>query len=235
MVNPVAHQELTTAERARTILAAADTLTLTLTTATEARLRLDCVGLYAVDAASRLVLLDPADGRLTEALATAPHSGLAAYAEFTDVAPVVVRDRVRARLAFSGRLGNAGPDTLVFRPARAAFAEDDAVRVLDMTELAAAAPDPLAGVEAELLSHLDTGHADLLVQLVELVGDLDLSDVADIRPVRLDRRGLVLRLERAAQEHEDVRIAFHTHAVGPHEVGHRIQELLDVAAARAHR
>ncbi|WP_306316552.1 MULTISPECIES: DUF2470 domain-containing protein [unclassified Streptomyces] len=231
MVNPVAHPELTPAERARTILAAADTLTLT---TTDPRQRLDCVGLYAVDAAARLVLLDPADARLTAALATAPHSGLAAYAEFTDVAPVVVRDRVRARIALSGRLATAGPDTLVFRPARVAFSEDDTVRVLDMTELAAAAPDPLAGVEAELLSHLDTGHADLLVQLAELVGELDLSDVVDIRPVRLDRRGLVLRLERE-WTHDDVRIDFHTHALGPHEVGHRIQELLDVAAARAHR
>ncbi|MGY0490566.1 DUF2470 domain-containing protein [Streptomyces sp. WG-D5] len=227
----MAHPELTPAERARTILAAADTLTLT---TTDPRQRLDCVGLYAVDAASRLVLLDPADTRLTEALATAPRSGLGAYAEFTDVAPVVVRDRVRARLALSGRLSNAGPDTLVFRPARAAFAEDDTVRVLDMTELAAAAPDPLASVEAELLSHLDTGHADLLVQLAETVGERDLADVLDIRPVRLDRKGLVLRLERD-QAHEDARIAFHTPAVGPHEVGHRIQELLDVAAARAHR
>lgn len=234
MVNPVAHPELTPAERARTILAAADTLTLTLTT-TGARMRLDCVGLYAVDAASRLILLDPADARLTAALATAPHSGLAAYAEFTDIAPVVVRDRVRARLAFSGRLANAGPDTLVFRPARAAFSEDDAVHVLDMTELAAAAPDPLAGVEAELLSHLDTGHADLLLQLAEQIGRAHLGDVVDIRPVRLDRRGLVLRLEHEEREHEDVRVTFHTPAVGPHEVGHRIQELLDVAATRAHR
>ncbi|WP_372344886.1 DUF2470 domain-containing protein [Streptomyces sp. KL116D] len=222
---PDTHPEPTDAERARTVLAAADSLSLTTTVGDH---RIDCVALHAVDAASRLVLLDPADPHLTEQLAGAPGSGLAAYAEFTDVAPVAVRDRVRARLTLSGRLTTAGPGTLVFRPARAAFSDDDTVRSLDAAALAAAAPDPLTAREPELLGHLDTGHADVLVQLADLYGPDGLTGVERVRPVRLDRKGLVLRLERAAG-HDDVRVPFFTEARGPHDVGHRIQELLDPA------
>ncbi|MEV3859009.1 DUF2470 domain-containing protein [Streptomyces sp. NPDC050095] len=224
MADPVMPTEPTDAERARTILAAACSLTLT----TGDGHRLDCVGLHAVDAASRLVLLDPADPHLTAELAAAPRSGLAVYAELTDVAPVVVRDRVRARLSLSGRLTPAGPDTLVLRPARGALTEGDTVRALDAAALADAAPDPLATCEAELLSHLDSGHGDVLPELAALVAELDLPGVARIRPVRLDRKGLVLRWERAGEQ-GDVRIAFLTEALAPYDVGLRIQELLDPA------
>ncbi|MGY0019883.1 DUF2470 domain-containing protein [Streptomyces sp. YJ-C3] len=230
MANPVMPPRPTDAERARTILAAAGSLALT---ATAAGHRLDHVVLHTVDAASRLLLLDPADHRLGAELAAAPRSGLAVHAEVTDVAPVAVRDRVRARLTLSGRLAPAGPDTLVLRPARAALAEGDTVRALDAAALASAAPDPLAAQEAELLGHLDTGHADILVELAELVRGDDLADVTEIRPVRLDRRGLVLRLEKAAS-HEDLRVAFPTPAHGPYDVGLRIQELVDPTAVRTH-
>ncbi|WP_353940237.1 DUF2470 domain-containing protein [Streptomyces sp. HUAS MG91] len=229
MVYPVTPPEPTTAEIARTILAAADSLTLSVP---GSGLRYECVALHTVDAASRLLLLDPADPGLTAELAGAPGSGLAAYAEFTDIAPVVVRDRVRARLALSGRLTPAGPDTLVLRPARAAVSVDDTVRTLDAATLGAATPDPLAAREAELLGHLDTGHADILVQLVDLVRKGDLTGIDRIRAVRLDRKGLVLRLEAAGGAFDDVRLGFLTEAQGPHDVGLRIQELLDPATAR---
>ncbi|MET9496075.1 DUF2470 domain-containing protein [Streptomyces sp. NPDC006552] len=231
MADPVTPPTPTDAERARTILAAAGSLALT-ATATEDRF--DHVVLHAVDAAARLLLLDPADPRLTAALAAAPHSGLAVYAEVTDVAPVAVRERVRARLALSGRLTPAGPGTLVLRPARAALSEDDTVRTLDAAALGAAAPDPLAAQEAELLDHLDTGHADLLAELARPARADALTGVVAVRPLRLDRTGLVLRLERAAT-HQDVRVPFRTAAQSPHDVGPRIQELLDPTGTRAHR
>ncbi|MZD04193.1 hypothetical protein GTW43_03730, partial [Streptomyces sp. SID5785] len=213
----------TPAERARTVLAAADSLTLTVATgtpvtgapapgapatctpATRASHRVDCVALHAVDAASRLLLLDPAEPGLTAALTGAPRSGLAVHAEFTDVAPVAVRDRVRARLMLSGRLTTAGPDTLVLRPARAVLVADGARHELDAGELGAAAPDPLAGHEAELLAHLDAGHADILHELAALTEVSALTGAARLRPVRLDRAGLVLRGE-AGGPHTDVRI-----------------------------
>ncbi|MEV5613107.1 DUF2470 domain-containing protein [Streptomyces sp. NPDC052225] len=217
----------TGAERARTMLAAAGSVALT-TTAVDHRL--DQVVVHTVDAASRLVLLDPADDLLTAELAAASHAGLAAYVEVTDVAPVAVRDRVRARLTLSGRLTAAGPGTLVFRPAQAAISEDDKVRTLDAAALAAAAPDPLAAHEAEILCHLDTGHADFLVELAELRHPRALSGVEYVRPVLLDRKGIVLRLEKR-DAHEDLRVPFLAEARAPHEVGHRIQELLDPAAA----
>ncbi|MFE6888315.1 DUF2470 domain-containing protein [Streptomyces sp. NPDC057694] len=229
MVYPVTPPEPTDAERARTILAAADSLALSVTSG---GLRYECVALHTVDAASRLLLLDPVDPGLTAELAAAPGSGLAAFAEFTDIAPVAVRDRVRARLALSGRLASAGPDTLVFRPARAALSVDDTVRTVDAAALGAATPDPLARCEAELLDHLDTGHADILVQLTDLVRHGDLSGIDRIRPVGLDRKGLVLRLERTGGAIEDVRLGFLTEAQGPYDVGLRIQELLDPATAR---
>ncbi|NEB76513.1 DUF2470 domain-containing protein, partial [Streptomyces sp. SID14478] len=134
----------------------------------------------------------------------------------------------------SGRLTTAGPDTLVFRPARAALAEDDTVRLLDAAALGAAAPDPLAAQEAELLGHLDTGHADVLVELAALLSGDDLADVVRIRPVRLDRRGLDLRLEKPLS-YEDLRVPFLTPAHGPYDVGLCIQEILDPAALRTPR
>ncbi|MFI0235592.1 DUF2470 domain-containing protein [Streptomyces sp. NPDC016845] len=229
MVYPLTPPEPTDAERARTILAAAGSLALSLT---GSGLRFDCVALHTVDVASRLLLLDPAEPGLAAALAAAPGSGLAAFAECTDIAPVGVRDRVRARLALSGRLAPAGPGTLVLRPARAALSVGDAVRTLDAPTLAAAHPDPLAAHEAELLGHLDTGHADLLVQLAGLVRQGDLSGIERIRPLSLDRKGLVLRLERTGDAFDDVRIGFPTEARHPRDVGARIQEVLDPAAAR---
>ncbi|MDG4862337.1 DUF2470 domain-containing protein, partial [Streptomyces sp. T-3] len=151
--------------------------------------------------------------------------GLAAYAELTDVAPVAVRDRVRARLALSGRLTLAGPDTLIFRPARVALADGGDVRAVDAAEVAEAAPDPLAAHEAELLSHLEAGHAETLAALARLVPEQLLAGVLHIRPIRLDRKGLVLRLE-GLDTHDDVRLPFATEATGPHDVGYRIHELL---------
>ncbi|MFI7382171.1 DUF2470 domain-containing protein [Streptomyces sp. NPDC049813] len=230
MADPVTPPTPTDAERARTVLAAAGSLALTVTGTGD---RFDHVVLHAVDAASRLLLLDPADARLAAALAAAPHSGLAVHAELTDVAPVAVRDRVRTRLALSGRLTTAGPDTLVLRPARAALSADDTVRTLDATALGAAAPDPLAAQEAELLDHLDTGHADLLVELARLAGADALTGATGVRPLLLDRKGLVLRLEGPAS-HQDVRVAFLTEARHPNDVGLRIQELLDPTGAWTH-
>ncbi|MFC7303226.1 DUF2470 domain-containing protein [Streptomyces monticola] len=216
----------TDAERARTILAAAGSLTLT----TDGHQN-DRVVLHVVDTASRLLLINPPDGRLTAELAVAPGSGLASFAEFTDVAPVAVRDRVRARLALSGRLTLACPDTLLFRPARAALTEGDEVRAIDVACLAAAPPDPLAVQEAELLSHLDAAHGETVARLARLVPARLLLDVVGIRPVRIDSKGLVLRLERL-RTHHDVRVPFASAATSPEDVGRRIHELLALSTSR---
>ncbi|MEU8850206.1 hypothetical protein AB0C70_29195 [Streptomyces sp. NPDC048564] len=88
--------EPTPAERARSVLAAAGSLTVT----TQGH-RIELIGLHTVDAAARLLLHNPPDGHLAAELAVAPHGDLAALVEFTDVAAVAVRERVRSRLTLA--------------------------------------------------------------------------------------------------------------------------------------
>ncbi|MCZ4610701.1 hypothetical protein O3S80_44470 [Streptomyces sp. Lzd4kr] len=74
--------EPTPAERARSVPAAADSLTVT-----TLGQRIELIGLHTVDAAARLLLQDPPDASLAAELAMTAHGGLSALAEFTDIAP----------------------------------------------------------------------------------------------------------------------------------------------------
>lgn len=156
--------EPTPAERARSVLAAAGSLTVT----TQGH-RIELIGLHTVDAAARLLLHNPPDGHLAAELAVAPHGDLAALVEFTDVAAVAVRERVRARLTLGGWLSALGPKTLVFHPARAVLTEDGGTALIGLDELTLASPDPLATHEAEMLGRLDAAHADTVAPLARLL------------------------------------------------------------------
>ncbi|MFI2031464.1 hypothetical protein [Streptomyces buecherae] len=80
-----------------------------------------------------------------------------------------------------------------------------------------------------MLTHLDS--ADAIARLTRLVEPRLLLGVACVRPVRLDRFGLALRIEHA-RTHHDVRLAFAAPALRPRQPGDQIQKLLARAAAR---
>ncbi|MGW1951291.1 DUF2470 domain-containing protein [Streptomyces sp. NPDC001920] len=218
--------EPTPAERARSVLAAAGSLTVT----THGH-RVELIGLHTVDAAARLLLQNPPDAHLAAELAVAPRGALTALVELTDVAPVAVRERVRARVTLGGRLTALGPKALVFAPARAVLTDHDGTTLLDLDELTQAAPDPLATHEAEMLARLDAAHAHTVAPLARLLPARQRLGTRDVRPLRLDRYGLVLRAQ-TPDSHADTRLPFGTPASHPGEAVRQIHALLAEATAR---
>ncbi|AJE82741.1 MULTISPECIES: DUF2470 domain-containing protein [Streptomyces] len=222
--------EPTPAERARSVLAAAGSLTVT----THGH-RVELVGLHSVDAEGGLTLHDPPDSHLVAEVRAAPRTSLPAVMEFTDIAPSVVRDRVRARLTLAGSLApGAEEGVLSFTLARACLEEHNRPYTVEPAELAAAEPDPLATFEADMLGHLDTAHADAVELLSRLLPVKKLLGVVRVRPLRLDRYGIVLRLERFRGSC-DARLVFPEPATHAGEAVERLHLLLDRAAACPHR
>ncbi|GLY77635.1 DUF2470 domain-containing protein [Actinoallomurus iriomotensis] len=201
---PVA--EPTPAELVRSVLAAARSLTLT----TEAH-RVDLVGLHSLEAPGRLLLNVPAGSHVGAEVARAPGGDLAASLEFIDVAPVSVPDRIRARVLLGGWLSvdgqRANAEALCFETVTAELGHDGRRFELEVDELTAAEPDPLAATEAELLTHLAGAHGDAVELLAQLVDHRSLLGVTRVDPLRVDRYGIVLRLSRASGYH-DVRLPF---------------------------
>src|SRR3569833_485674 len=193
-------QEPTAAEIVSSVLAAARSLTLT----TDAH-RVELVGLHSLEAPGRLLLNVPVEPHLGAEVAAAPYGDVTATIELTDVAPVSVPDRVRARVLLGGWLALAGSGgrtdsvALSFEPATVEL--EHAGRTVDVD------PDALAATEAEILTHLAGAHGDAVELLAQLVDTRLLTGVTRVDPVRLDRYGIVLRLQRAGGAH-DVRLAF---------------------------
>ncbi|MET8472600.1 DUF2470 domain-containing protein [Streptomyces sp. NPDC006422] len=191
-----------TAAHARSVLAAAWTCGVSTDVGQD-----DLVGAHCVDNDGTVRIVPPADSVLAAAVLCAPHGRPAALLEFADAAPVPVRDRVRARVWLSGELVPDG-DELVLRPERAVL-ENRAGRVgIDLDELAAATPDPLALAEPKLLTHLADAHPEAVEQLTRLITPESLHGVVRVQPLAVDRHGLTLRLERVRGQ-ADVRLAFH--------------------------
>jgi hypothetical protein len=217
MVNTAAPtgEEQAIARRLRTLLSASDSLDV-LTEADHSQL----VGLHTVDAAGRLLVRLPGDARLAVAVACAPYGDLAAIVELTDVAPVPMRDRVRGRARLTGWLAPVAPGdpaaecapegtvTLRLDLADASFDRGDGEwREVGLDELALAEPDPLALVEADLLTHMDSAHAETVAALTRLVPPSRMQGVRAVRPLRMDQFGIELRVERL-RGHLDVRLPF---------------------------
>ncbi|MGW4444815.1 DUF2470 domain-containing protein [Streptomyces sp. NPDC004682] len=216
----------TNAERVRSVLARADSLSLT-TDAT----RYELISMHTVDGGGTLRLRVPAASPLAAEAVSAPRAVLPCRLHFTDVAPTPVRDRVRSRVALAGRLTpaevQAEPDILVLRLdlARAALQRDGRAARIGLRELAAARPDPLATAESALLTHLDHDHADMVTEL-SLLADPHFHDsLLRLRPVALDRHGLVLRFEYA-RTHRDVRLTFPSPVRDTTELAARLDQLL---------
>ncbi|MBO1330552.1 DUF2470 domain-containing protein [Streptomyces sp. VRA16 Mangrove soil] len=205
-VRQIAAAVPTAAARARSVLAAAWTCGVTTDVGQD-----DLVAAHRVAAEDGTVRITaPAESVLAAAVLCAPHGRPTTLLEFADVAPVPVRDRVRARVWLSGELVPDGEE-LVLRTERAVLQTRTERIGIDLDELAATDPDPLTLAEPRLLTHLADSHPEAVEQLTRLVTPDSLHRVVRVQPLAVDRHGLTLRLERARGQ-ADVRIPFHSPA-----------------------
>lgn len=160
--------------------------------------------------------------------------------EFTDVAPTPVRDRVRARVTLLGRLltpytgEDAGPDAgTCVEYGHAVLQTAEGTSYLGLEELDGAWPDPLAPYEAGMLTHLLDEHPELVTLLLRLVRPRPTAAVVRALPLALDRYGITLRLEERTG-HQDVRLAFPSPLDDVGQSGVQIQALLSAARRRSH-
>lgn len=186
---------------------------------------------HATTSTGTTYVLVPTGGEVEAALAG--RDDLTAVLMVSDRAPVPLRDPVRAQLWLSGWLTPVHPAAR--RAAALAFAEtrpvgplldvgDGATLLrLDVAEVvlregdrctevgpqafAAARPDPLAGVEARMLQHLDRDHPEVLGLLGRRIPPAELGPRDVVRPLGLDRFGYRLRIERPAGR-RDLRVPF---------------------------
>lgn len=193
----------TAAARARSLLATAWSCAVTTQTGRD-----ELVGAHSVTEDGRLLLSPPDDSALAAALICTPRGEPSTLIEFADVAPVPMRERIRARLWLSGTLAYEG-EHLLFEPTCAVLHDANGEREgIELDELALTAPDPLAEAESRLLTHLADAHPDAVEQLTRLISPDSLHGVVRVRPLAVDMHGISLRLERARGQ-ADVRLPFH--------------------------
>ena len=210
-------KEPSAAERLRSLLCSASSLDII-----AAGRRVSLLDGHAVDEAGTLSIDVPADSALALDLSDGP---LPALIEITDVSPVAMRNRVRARATLAGGLRPVGGTTTIFDMAAADITERDITTYVSPAEFAAAAPDLLASREAALLCHLVDAHADLVSWLSRLVPVERLHGVTRVHPLHLDRFGIVLRLEFPSHD-RDVRLPFGQPVVTVEDAPSRMLELL---------
>ncbi|WP_330333200.1 DUF2470 domain-containing protein [Streptomyces sp. NBC_00536] len=233
----------TDAERARSVLAAAHSMTVIAD-----GLRTEVCHLDGTDVLGRLHL-HPAGPAAGNPLAERSplHDGRPAIRlpairlEFTDIAPTPVRDRVRARVTILGHLltpyadGSDGSDTGTCVEFGQAILETGEGRsYIGLEELDAARPDPLAAYESGMLTHLLDEHNELVTLLLRLVQPPPLTGVLRALPLAMDRYGITLRLEERAG-HRDVRLPFPSPLDDVEQSGVQIQALLAAARRLSHR
>ncbi|MCN0180851.1 DUF2470 domain-containing protein [Salinispora arenicola] len=224
------------AQRLRTIVAAATSLELR----TPGH-RADLINRHSLDPSGRIRIDLPVDSRLATDITH--QREVAAVLEITDLAPTPVRDRVRGRCTLSGWLApvtisdtrNDDEDlTVALDLAAVELSVDGITAMVDPADFAAAEPDLLAAEEAELLCHLDRRHPRTVERLCRLVEPRHRHGVQRVVPVRLDRHGLVLRLERVSG-HRDVRLGFTSALRHSDELRERMAELLERGTACSRR
>ncbi|MGW3265831.1 DUF2470 domain-containing protein [Streptomyces sp. NPDC001056] len=212
------------AERARSVLAAAWSCAVTAGGARE-----EYVGAHTVADDGAVLLTVPEDSALHTAALGAPRQDPRAVLEFADVAPVPVRDRIRARLWLAGRLTPAD-GALRLHPTRVVLRRAGVGVLVEPDEYAHARPDPLAAAEARLLTHLADAHPDAVERLTRLVRPESLHAATRVLPLAVDRHGLTLRIERT-RAHGDVRLPFHRPADDLAQLTGRVHALLAQAGA----
>ncbi|MFD9903776.1 DUF2470 domain-containing protein [Streptomyces sp. NPDC059063] len=212
----------TAAARARSVLATAWSCAVTTEIGKD-----DLVGAHSVTDRGTVLLHPPEDSALAAALICAPRGEPSTLVELADVAPVPVRDRVRARLWLSGTL-TVTREHLAFQPTCVVLHDAHGRTGVDLEEFALADADPLAHAESRLLTHLADSHPDAVEQLTRLVAADSLAGVVNVKPIAIDRYGLTLRLERASSQ-ADVRLVFHQPVDDLGQVTERMHALLTKA------
>jgi hypothetical protein len=167
----------------------------------------------------------------------------------TDVAPLAVRERVRARVTVMGRSTRPEPEVLadgeirevahllhataalrVFLPEAVVVDHAGCVTFLTAESWHDARPDVVCPHEAPLLAHLVESHADALAGLVGLL-DPDVVAAADrVVPLALDSRGIVFRAEFPAS-HVDLPLWFDRPLRDPADLSRGMRSLLASAVA----
>ena len=214
----------TTAQRARSVLAAAWSCAVTAEGGRE-----EFIGVHTVSEDGRVLLHLPDDSALAVAAVCAPRGEPSAVLEFADVAPVPSRNRIRARLWMAGWFAPEDGH-LAFHTTRAVLRGPGGAVVVDLDEFAYADPDPLALAEAQLLTHLADAHPDAVERLTRLVEPDSLHGAVRVQPLAVDRHGLTLRIERM-RGHGDVRLPFHRPADDVGQLTERMHVLLTQASA----
>ncbi|WP_243761134.1 DUF2470 domain-containing protein [Streptomyces sp. YIM 98790] len=172
----------------------------------------------AVDPGGRVLLLVAGDSPAARALSgggsgrpDGPGAEQAGVLNITDVAPVAVPHRVRGKGALAGWLtavparerpaalrllgGEPGSRDAVLRlePGEGHVHDLWGEAVVEPEDFAAAAADPLAPHEAELLQHLAAAHGAQLARLCALLDGRGCGRWERMAPVALDRFGLRVR------------------------------------------
>ena len=192
------------AERARSVLTAAGTAAVTALGAQRT-----CIPVWAMEHDGHLVLRPVEPSTVPRGLGHV-RGAQPTEVEVADAAPVPAPDRVRARVRIVGSLVRDEADArLRWRclPEEVFLDEGGTTRPVGLGALREARPDPLALVEGVMPAHLDSAHPDAVADLARLVDVRLLQGVTRVRPLRLDRHGLVLRLEYAGSA-RDVRVDF---------------------------
>jgi hypothetical protein len=209
------------------------------------------------EAQGEVLVVVPTEGEVCTAVRSSRDGDLAALLMVTDHAPVRLREPVRAQVWLSGWLTPV--DGAEQRAAALAFADvapvaalldvgaDASLLRLELAEVVlgecgtvtevqpedylAASPDPLAGVEAHVLQHLEAAHPEELALLRSRMPGRWMSAGDEVRLLGLDRCGLRLRIEQQAG-HRDVRIPFPDPVGNAAELGPAVHRLM-CAARRA--
>ncbi|MEU6123173.1 DUF2470 domain-containing protein [Streptomyces sp. NPDC047123] len=157
--------------------------------------------------------------------------------EFTDIAPTAVRDRLRARLTLTGLLAapysDEAPDSSCMEFGQALLEDGGGRHFVTLDELCAVTPDPMAGDEADMLTHLVDCHPELVPLLVRLVRPHPAKGMQRAVPLAMDRYGVTLRLEYATAHH-DVRLPFATPVSAIDQAGPQMHALLAAARRASH-
>ncbi|MFE0187957.1 DUF2470 domain-containing protein [Streptomyces sp. NPDC058989] len=217
----------TAAERVRSILAAAHSMTVVSDGLhTEVR-RLDGAG-----AMGHFHLHAPGEDPDAQTATRIP-----VRLELTDIAPTPVRDRVRARVTVTGLL--AAPysaqaaESTCMEFGQAVLEDAQGRTYVDLHSLEVTELDPIATSEARMLTHLVDDHSELVPLLLRLVRPRPDSGMLRALPVAMDRYGVTLRLEYP-DTHHDVRLPFKTPVSDIDQSGPQIHALLATARRLSH-
>jgi hypothetical protein len=196
---------------------------------------------HSVGPAGDVFLLVPRDSPAARTARAADGAEQPAVLEVTDVAPVAVPHRIRGRAWVAGWLTavpggayEAGTELLRLEPGEISVVDLWGTGTVEPDEFAAAAPDPLADCETEVLQHLAAAHTEEVAMLRGLVDDRRAPEgvrgPVTAVPLALDSFGLRVRFT-GADGVFDARFDFPERVDGVPGARGALRELFRAAAA----